>query len=84
MANQHETDAFKVMQEDVAVLRRWVEDHRKEHTADTELLASIIDQIHQHSENHHGRTSVLKQAGGVTAIAALAVAAAEILRIFLG
>ncbi len=81
MATQHETDAFKVMQEDVAVLRRWVEDHREEHTAYTKLLASILD---DHEGNHHGRTSVLKQAGGVTAIAALAVAAAEIARIFLG
>ena len=84
MATQHETDAFKVMQEDVAALRRWVEDHREEHTADTKLLSSIIEQIHGHQSNHHGRTSVLKQAGGVTAIAALAVAAAEIARIFLG
>ncbi len=84
MATQHETDAFKVMQEDVAALRAWADRHEERHGDDADMLGRVLDSQHLHEGNHHGRTSVLKQAGGVTAIAALAVAAAEILRIFLG
>lgn len=83
MSNQHETDAFKVMQEDVAALRSWTERHEKRHENDADMLGRVLDSLDDHQNNHHGRVSVLKQASGVTAIAALAVAAAEILRIFL-
>lgn len=84
MANQHETDAFKVMQEDVSRLMEWTVDHRKEHTADTKLLSSIIDQLHGHQSNHHGHATAIRQAGGVTVLAGFVVAAGELLRLFLG
>ncbi len=72
------------LKDDIAEVRAWQERHEESHTADTKLLSTILDQVHGHQSNHHGRTSVLKQAGGVTAIAALAVAAAEILKLILG
>ena len=84
MADQHETDAFKVMREDGSRLMEWTVDHRKEHTADTELLSSILDKIDVHQSNHHGHATAIRQAGSVTVLAGLVVAAGELLRLFLG
>ena len=72
------------LQEDVAEIRGWMASHRSEHTADTRLLASIIDQLDIHQENHHGRSSMFRQASWITACTAVLLATAEVVRYLVG
>jgi hypothetical protein len=68
------------IEEDVSELKEWTRDHRKEHTADTNLLSSIIDKIDSHQNNHHGRLSMVKQSGAIGAALAAVGGVAELLR----
>lgn len=72
------------MEDDIREIRAWIARHEDEHSADTRLLASILDAVHSHQSNHHGRGSTLKQAGWVGGLTAILVAGAEAVRILLG
>lgn len=61
-----------------------IEDFADQLQGMSDRLDVVIADLITHGRNHHGRVSTLKLTGGVTVLAGLAVAVAEILRIFLG
>lgn len=75
-------DRFQALEEDIAELKAWAHSHDEAHTADTRLLASIMDSVSNHTTNHHGKASTIKQNSVVAAALTLLYAVAEILRQF--
>jgi hypothetical protein len=76
------TDQFDRLESDIQELKEWAAQHDEEHTADTNLLASIVKSLSDHQTNHHGRTSTIRQSGWVAAALTVAYVLAEIIRQF--
>jgi hypothetical protein len=75
-------DLLESLARDVLDLKRWAAQHDEEHTADTRLLASIMDAVREHTHNAHGIRSRATQVGYTGLIVAIASAIIEILRRF--
>lgn len=75
-------DCCKQIEEDVRDIKDWMDRHEEAHTADTELLASIVKTLSNHQENHHGRASTIKQGGALAGALTLLYALVEIARQF--
>ena len=71
------------IEEDIRDLKAWAERHDESHTADTRLLASILDSVKSHEGNHHGTTSTIKQGSAVGLGVTLLYLAVELVRTFL-
>lgn len=76
------SDSVEDIAEDVKDLKEWAARHDEAHTADTKLLASTIDILHEHQTNHHSRSSVIKQNSIVGVVLTAFYAVVEILRQF--
>lgn len=76
-------DLLLDIRDDVKSLQEWADRHEEAHTADTRLLASIVDSLSDHQNNHHSRVSVLKQNSIVGVVLTAFYAVAEILRQFI-
>ena len=70
------------IEEDIKEIKGWQARHESAHTADTKLLATIVDTLSEHQNNHHSRTSVVKQNSIVGVVLTAIYAIAEILRQF--
>ncbi len=75
-------DLLLIIQDDVEELKERLNRHEEAHTADTRLLASIVDTLSEHQNNHHSRSSVLKQNGIVGVILTMFYLVVESLRQF--
>ena len=64
-------------------LKDWSARHEDGHNAQTRLLATTIESLTVHTENHHGKASQLRQGGILTTIVALLMALSELARRFL-
>jgi len=69
--------------DDVKELKIWTQLHSEEHTADTKLLASIVEKLAGHEGNHHGTLSNVKQGGAVGIGVTLLYVAVELIQRFL-
>ena len=68
------------LQEDIHDLKEWATRHDESHTADTRLLASIVDSLSEHQHNHHGLKTALTRGGSIAAgISAALIVIAEVL-----
>lgn len=76
-------DPLDQVKEDIRDLKEWASQHDREHTADTELLASIVGSLKSHEGNHHGTTSTIKQGGAVGIGVTLLYVAVELIQRFL-
>lgn len=75
-------DLLEDLAEDVHALQKWSARHEDSHIADTRLLASIVDTLSEHQNNHHSRSSVVKQNSIIGVVLTAFYAVAEILRQF--
>jgi hypothetical protein len=75
MANQVDR-----LEDDVAELKAWTTRHDEEHTADTRLLASIMDAVREHSHNAHGIRSRATQVGSTGLLVAFLGVVLEVIR----
>lgn len=73
----------KDVADDVRDLKDRFAQHTDEHTADTKLLASIVESLSEHSRNAHGLSSKAKQGGAVGIGVTLLYLMAELVRTFL-
>lgn len=77
-------DRLDQIEEDIRDLKAWAERHDESHTADTRLLASMLDSVKSHEGNHHGTVSTMKQGGAVGIGVTLLYMAVELIqRLFL-
>jgi len=76
-------DLVKDIAEDIKELQKWTARHEEAHTADTKLLASTIDILHEHQNNHHSRASVVKQNSIIGVVLTAFYVVVEILRQFI-
>ncbi|KKN55500.1 hypothetical protein LCGC14_0581750 [marine sediment metagenome] len=68
------------IQNDIQELKDWAARHDDSHTADTKLLASILDSLSTHEHNHHGLRTTLTRGGGIAAgVSAILIVLAEVL-----
>jgi hypothetical protein len=76
-------DVLSLIEDDLAEIKRWIVQHKDEHTADTRLLASIVDSLTVHENNHHGspsRLALARSGGIVAAITSVLIIVAEVIR----
>ena len=76
-------DQLDAIKEDIRDIKDWQGRHDESHTADTRLLAALIDKLDTHETNHHGppHPLVLARNGGLIAfIASAVIIAAEVIR----
>ncbi len=57
------TDKLSLLSDEVSTLRRWTENHDKAHVVDDDRLNIILDTVTNHSTNHHGTKSRIKESG---------------------
>ena len=75
-------DRLDQIEEDIGELKAWTGRHDDSHTADTKLLASIVEKLAGHEGNHHGTLSNVKQGGAVGIGVTLLYVAVELVRQF--
>lgn len=73
---------LKDIKSDIKSLRKWTGRHEKRHGNDADMLGRVLDDLHNHTDNHHGRTTELKRGASIVTILAVLAGLTEVLRQF--
>ena len=75
-------DKLEAIAEDVKELKAWSARHEERHGDDADMLALVLKDLDQHTNNHHGRTTEIKRTASIGAALAVLATIAEVLRQF--
>ena len=76
-------EQIQELQADVKALRKWTGRHENRHGDDAAMLGRVLDDLKDHTNNHHGRTSELKRGASIGTVLGLIAVVTEIIRRFL-
>jgi hypothetical protein len=75
-------DTLENIEQDVRELKAQFARHEERHGDEADMLGRVLDSLSEHTRNHHGKASTMKQGSAVGAAVALLYVVVELIRQF--